>query len=132
MKDDPLVVLLNKCHALIDSEFTSINECAEGISETPQRVSEWITQRAHRPSGCVALKLMAWAAKKMHRIATKDDKHHLIMFRVAYAEISERFPGGGKRVSKNLIDPEKSLQAAYIKAYREVCRRRSPVAGKGN
>lgn len=69
---EPLTQLLNRCEAMFRSRFSTMKDCASEIGEKPQRVSEWVTQRAHEPSGRVALKLQDWAAKKSLQISLSD------------------------------------------------------------
>jgi hypothetical protein len=93
---DTLSTLLNKCEALIASGFSSISKCAAEIGERPQRVSEWVTQRAHDPSGSVALKLQSWCAAQTIRMAASGAKQQTA-YRQKYRDVTEkRRPGNGK------------------------------------
>lgn len=86
---DTLSTLLNKVEALIISGFSSISKCAAEIGERPQRVSEWVTQRAHEPSGETALKLQSWAAQQTLRMSISS-KAEQCRYRQAYRDVTEK------------------------------------------
>lgn len=89
---ESLTQLLNRCEAMFKSRFVTINECAAEIKEQPQRVSEWVTQRAHEPSGRVALKLHYWAARKSLQISLSDFTVQK-SYRDTFRKVAERRSG---------------------------------------
>lgn len=87
--------VLNKLHAMHAIGICTLKQIANQCGVREQRISEWVTQRQHKPNGESSFKLHDFAARQHIRIAT--NKQMQPRYRAAYKEICLRFPVEGKK-----------------------------------
>jgi hypothetical protein len=88
--------LLNKIEAIFDCGAGKPNELAKHMGRAPQRVSEYIRQRKHRPSVLDYFSMKSWASEMTTRIAMAGRKLQS-SYRTAYREVcAKRLPVDGR------------------------------------
>jgi hypothetical protein len=91
MTSDALTDLLDKTEAVCKCGFGSYTQLAKHLNTPPQRVSEWVGQRTHRPSGLMTIRILNWTAKKTEQISVSNQQPNLqTRYRAAFREIQQR------------------------------------------
>lgn len=95
VKPENLNSILNKLLAMQVAGIVSLKEIGKAIGEREQRVSEWVTQRAHSPNGETAIKLLAFAANRTLHISRRP--HLAEKYRNAFEAACMKFPSTGEK-----------------------------------
>lgn len=90
MKPENLNTILNKILAMYRAEIVTLDDISKAIGRPVQRVSEWVTQRAHFPTGDAPIKLLAFAANRTLHISRRPALAE--RYRREFAAACEKFP----------------------------------------
>lgn len=94
MTTENLNSILNKLYAMWKAKIVTLKDIGEAIGERDQSVSEWVTQRAHRPMGDTVFKLLAFAADRTLHINRRPALRE--RYRIEFEKACEKFPTKGE------------------------------------